>query len=76
LHHITHICYITKLKLFDTIHNEVSDVGFCFSSDVITKEEAIAMLYSMQAGKEEREEQMKKIGYPAYTTQAGNHILL
>ena len=53
--------------------NEVTDTGVHFSSDVVTKEEAIAMLKGMQPGKEEREEQMKRVGYPAYTTQAGNH---
>jgi L-fuconate dehydratase len=42
---------------------------------VVTKEEAIAMLKAMETGKEEREEQMKRVGYPAYTTQAGNHKL-
>ena len=31
------------------------------------------MLKEMQHGKEEREEQMKRVGYPAYTTQAGKH---
>jgi hypothetical protein len=55
-------------------HN--SDTEFYFSSDVLTKEEAIAMLKAMQEGKEEREEQMIRIGYPAYTTQAGSHSLL
>jgi len=54
-------------------HNEINDTGVHFSSDVITKEEAITMLKEMQHGKEEREAQMKRVGYPAYTTQAGNH---
>jgi hypothetical protein len=48
------------------------DTEFYFSSDVVTKEEAIAMLKAMQEGKEEREEQMKRVGYPAYMTQAGS----
>jgi len=43
---------------------------------VVTKEEAIAMLKEMQPGKEEREEQMRRVGYPAYTTQAGNHDII
>lgn len=60
MHHIRHNC----------------DTEFDFSSDVVTKEEAIAMLKVMQEGKEEREEQMMRIGYPAYTTQAGSHSLL
>jgi hypothetical protein len=58
------------------LHNEITDTGVCFSSDVVTKEEAIAMLKEMQPGKEEREEQMKRVGYPAYTTQAGNHNII
>lgn len=49
----------------------VSTIDFRYISDVVTKEEAIAMLKEMQPGKEEREEQMKRVGYPAYTTQAG-----
>ena len=56
--------------------NEITDTGVHFSSDVVTKEEAIAMLKEMQPGKEEREEQMKRVGYPAYTTQAGNHTII
>lgn len=57
-------------------YNAITDIRFYFSSDVVTKEEAIAMLKAMETGKEEREEQMKRVGYPAYTTQAGNHSLL
>lgn len=43
---------------------------------MVTKQEAIAMLKAMHEGKEEREERMIRIGYPAYTTQAGSHSLL
>lgn len=39
------------------------------STDVITKEEAIAILKDRQKGKEEREEKLLKNGFPAYTTQ-------
>ncbi|KDR20308.1 mitochondrial enolase superfamily member 1-like isoform X1 [Zootermopsis nevadensis] len=49
----------------------VSTIDFRYISDVVTKEEAVAMLKAMETGKEEREEQMKRVGYPAYTTQAG-----
>lgn len=63
-----------KMKTFDT--NVISYIGFYFSSDVVTKDEAVAMLKAMETGKEEREEQMKRVGYPAYTTQAGNYNLL
>jgi hypothetical protein len=34
------------------------------------------MLKEVQPGKEEREEHMKRVGYPAYTTQAGNHNII
>lgn len=45
---------------------------FCFvRSDVLTKEEAIEILTQAQQGKQQREEQVKLEGYPAYTTQAG-----
>jgi hypothetical protein len=58
--------------IHEMLHNYISDTGVYFSSDVVTKDEAIAMLKEMLSGKEEREEQMKRVGYPAYTTQAGN----
>nr|CAD7405018.1 unnamed protein product [Timema cristinae] len=41
------------------------------ASDVVTKEEAIEMLKAQRKGKAEREEQMRTVGYPAYTTQVG-----
>lgn len=41
------------------------------STDVITKEEAVKLLKENQKGKEEREEMLRKNGYPAYTTQVG-----
>jgi hypothetical protein len=63
-----------KKFLLQYRHN--CDTEFYFSSDVVTKMEAIAMLKAMQEGKEEREEQMKRVGYPAYTTQAGSCSLL
>ena len=47
---------------------------FFGSSDVVTKEEAIDMLKAKQAGKEDREELMRTVGYPAYTTQAGKSL--
>lgn len=42
-----------------------------YSTDVITKEEAIKLLKDNQKGKEEREIILRKNGYPAYTTQVG-----
>uniref|UniRef100_A0A1B6HZU8 Mitochondrial enolase superfamily member 1 n=1 Tax=Homalodisca liturata TaxID=320908 RepID=A0A1B6HZU8_9HEMI len=49
----------------------VSVIDFRYISDVLTKQEAIDILYKAQEGKGHREEQVKLEGYPAYTTQAG-----
>ncbi|BFZ16800.1 hypothetical protein BsWGS_19839 [Bradybaena similaris] len=46
----------------------VSTIDFRYLEDALTKEEAIAILKSMQAGKTQREKEMKENGYPAYTT--------
>jgi L-fuconate dehydratase len=42
-----------------------------YISDAITKEEALAMLKEKEATKKEREAEVKKRGYPAYTTSVG-----
>jgi hypothetical protein len=68
------VALLENFSMHQIRHN--CNTEFYFSSDVVTKEEAIAMLKAMQEGKEEREEQMKRIGYPAYTTQAGSRSLL
>ncbi|XP_068976272.1 mitochondrial enolase superfamily member 1-like [Bombus flavifrons] len=49
----------------------VSTIDFRYITDVITKEEAVKLLKENQKGKEEREEMLRKNGYPAYTTQVG-----
>ncbi|XP_026471548.1 mitochondrial enolase superfamily member 1-like [Ctenocephalides felis] len=49
----------------------VSVIDFRYISDVITPQEAIEMLKSMEAGKEKRTEELLVKGYPAYTTQIG-----
>lgn len=49
----------------------VSCVDFTYLSDVITPEEAIAMLKAKEAGKAERIAYLMEHGYPAYTTSAG-----
>ncbi|GBP37501.1 Mitochondrial enolase superfamily member 1 [Eumeta japonica] len=49
----------------------VSTIDFRYITDVVTKEEAIQMLKSKQAGKEERIKMLIENGYPAYTTQVG-----
>lgn len=49
----------------------VSTIDFRYITDVITKEEAVALLKSNQGGKEERLKDVLSNGYPAYTTQVG-----
>ncbi|KAG2008656.1 mandelate racemase/muconate lactonizing enzyme, variant 2 [Coprinopsis cinerea AmutBmut pab1-1] len=49
----------------------VRSASFRYISDVITKEEAIALVTAKQAGKAEREKTVREIGYPAYVTSAG-----
>lgn len=49
----------------------VSTIDFRYITDVITKEEAVALLKSKQGGKEKRLEDLINNGYPAYTTQVG-----
>ncbi len=46
-------------------------VDFRHIQDAITPDEAIAMLREVEAGKGEREVQMRAEGFPAYTTSAG-----
>ncbi len=49
----------------------VRAASFRYITDALTKEEALAMLKEKEAGKKEREEHVKKVGYPAYTTSVG-----
>jgi len=49
----------------------VSCIDFSYITDAITPEEAIAMLKSKEATKQERIEKLLQNGYPAYTTSAG-----
>ena len=46
-------------------------IDFRYITDVLTPEEATEMLQRNKDKKEEREEEMKRDGYPAYTTSAG-----
>lgn len=48
----------------------VSTIDFRYITDVITREEAIELLRNT-TGKKDREEYLKRNGYPAYTTQVG-----
>ncbi|KZC13538.1 PREDICTED: mitochondrial enolase superfamily member 1-like [Dufourea novaeangliae] len=62
---------VWKLLVDLTPEQLVSTIDFRYITDVITKEEVIKMLKESEKGKTEREELLKKNGYPAYTTQVG-----
>ena len=49
----------------------VSTIDFSYITDVLTPEEATAMLQSRRAGLASREAEMRADGYPAYTTSTG-----
>ena len=49
----------------------VSLVDFRYLTDALTPEEALDILRRAEAGKEERIAQLKRDGYPAYTTSPG-----
>lgn len=49
----------------------VSCVDFTYIDDVLTREEAVAMLRRAAPGKAQREREMHEHGYPGYTTAAG-----
>ena len=49
----------------------VSCIDFTYISDMITPEQAVELLRKREPGREAREEEMKKRGFPAYTTSTG-----
>jgi L-fuconate dehydratase len=49
----------------------VACVDFSYISDVLGPEEALERLRAQQAGRDAREEELLREGYPAYTTSAG-----
>ncbi|GLR18692.1 L-fuconate dehydratase [Portibacter lacus] len=49
----------------------VSCIDFTYITDAITKEEALTMLKEKEASKQDRINELKTTGYPAYTTSAG-----
>ncbi len=49
----------------------VNCIDFTYITDVITYDEALALLRKKEAGKEERRAYLLQHGYPAYTTSAG-----
>jgi len=49
----------------------VSTIDFSYITDVLTPEEAVALLRAARPGRETREATMRAEGYPAYTTSTG-----
>ena len=49
----------------------VSTIDFRYIDDVLDPDEAVELLHSRRAGREERELELLESGYPAYTTSAG-----
>jgi L-fuconate dehydratase len=49
----------------------VACIDFRYIADALTPDEALTILRSKQAGREERLAQLEATGYPAYTTSAG-----
>jgi L-fuconate dehydratase len=49
----------------------VSCINFRYISDALTPEEALEMLARQQAARPDRQSQLMKTGYPAYTTSVG-----
>lgn len=49
----------------------VRSTTFRYITDVLTPEAALDMLKANEAGKKEREETVREVGYPAYVTSAG-----
>lgn len=49
----------------------VSCIDFRYITDALTPEEALSILHCNAASKAEREDEMRRVGFPAYTTSAG-----
>ena len=62
---------VWKLLADMTPKQIVACIDFRHITDALTPDEAIAILERGQAGKAEREAQLLKTGYPAYTTSVG-----
>lgn len=60
-----------KLLVDMTPEQVVSCLDFRYVTDAMTPDDALAMLHRQAATKGEREAQMHRDGYPAYTTSAG-----
>lgn len=62
---------VWKLLTDMTPEQLVSCIDFRYITDALTPDEALAILQRNQATRAEREAQMRRIGYPTYTTSAG-----
>jgi len=60
-----------KLLVDMTPEEVVECIPFHYITDALTPEEALAILRRNEGSKQERERQILKTGYPAYTTSAG-----
>ncbi len=60
-----------KLIVDFTPEEFVNATAFKYITDAITKEEALDLLRKKEKGKREREEEVMRRGYPAYTTSVG-----
>ena len=49
----------------------VGAIDFRYIDDVLSPDDALQLLRSARAGREERETEIRRTGYPAYTTSAG-----
>jgi len=62
---------VWKLLADMTPRQVVSCIDFRYISDAITRDEAIDLLERQQATKADREAEVLRVGYPAYTTSVG-----
>jgi L-fuconate dehydratase len=62
---------VWKLLVDMTPGQLVDCVDFRYITDAITREEAVGLLAELDSTKPQREAEMRREGYPAYTTSAG-----
>jgi L-fuconate dehydratase len=60
-----------KLLVDMTPEQLVSCIDFRYITDALTPEEAVSLLEAQRPGRAGREEELRRIGYPAYTTSVG-----
>ena len=60
-----------KLVVDMTPEQFVGCIDFRYMTDVLTPEQAVELLRAHEAGKRAREEEIRSIGFPAYTTSVG-----